>query len=96
MTDSKQQRAQMIQDTIRQALMQHWDPIGVSDVPEARNEYNSYVGPVYRLLASGASDTELVDYLYKTETETMGLTRFFMRGHLKKVVAKLREIDVSL
>jgi hypothetical protein len=96
MTDSKQQRAEDILQTIRQTLMQYWDPIGVAGVPGAQDEYDSYIGPVYRLLSSGASDAELVDYLYKTETETMGLTRFWMRGHLKKVVAKLREIDISL
>jgi hypothetical protein len=96
MTDSKQQRGEEIQQAIRQALMQHWDPIGVSDRPAAHDEYDSYIGPVYRLLSSGASDAELIDYLYKTETETMGLTRLWMRGHLKQVVAKLREIDVSL
>jgi hypothetical protein len=96
MTDSKQTRATEIQQAIREALMQDWDPIGVADVPEAQDEYDSYVGPVYRLLVSGASDTELVDYLYTTETDTMGLTRLGMRGHLKKVVARLRQIEVKL
>lgn len=93
---TKQQRTEEIQHAISQTLMQHWDPIGVSDVPAAHDEYDSYVGPVYRMLSSGATDAELVDYLYKTETETMGLTRFWMRGHLKKVLARLREIDVTL
>jgi hypothetical protein len=96
MTDSKRQRADEIQQAIRAVFMQHWDPIGVADVPEAQDEYDSYVGPVYRLLASGASDAELIDYLYNTETETMGLTRFLVRGHLKKVVTRLRELDVRL
>jgi len=29
---------------IRAALMQHWDPIGVADIPEAADEYDSYLG----------------------------------------------------
>ena len=96
MADFKDKRAAEIQQAIRQALMDHWDPIGVSDIPEAQDEYDSYVGPVYRLLASGASDRMLTDYLYKTETETMGLTRLGLCSHLKKIVTKLREIEVRL
>ncbi len=96
MSDPKHQRAEQIQQTIRQVLMQDWDAIGVAGVPQAQDEYDSYVGPVYRLLASGASDSELIDYLYRTETETMGLTRLWTGGHLKKVVARLRQIDVKL
>lgn len=76
--------------------MRDWDPIGGAKVPEAQDEYDSYVGPVYRLLVSGASDADLIEYLYSTETDTMGLTRLGMRGHLKKVVARLRQIDVKL
>ncbi len=96
MIDSKRQRAGEIQQMIRDVLMRHWDPIGVADVPDAQDEYDSYVGPVYRLLASGGSDKELVDFLYKTETETMGLSRFGKRGHLQPVLAKLREIEFRL
>ena len=96
MTESKHQRAAEIQEELRRVLMQHWDPIGVADVVGAEDEYDSYVGPVYRLLASGATDKEVIDYLYTTETKTMGLSRFWMRGHLKKTVARLREVDVKL
>lgn len=76
--------------------MEDWDPIGVSRIPEAHDEYDGYVMPIFGLLARGASDAELADYLYKTETETMGLMRLGMRGHLKKVIHKLREIDVRV
>ena len=96
MSNSREQGAARIQQAIRHALMQHWDPIGVSEIPEAQDEYDSYVGPVYRLLASGASDADLIDYLYRTETDTMGLTRLGSRCHLKKIVVKLREIDIQL
>lgn len=81
MNDSKHERAAEIQQKICEVLMQHWDSIGAADVPEAQDEYDSYVGPVYRLLASGASDADVIDLLYKTETETMGLSRFGKRGH---------------
>ena len=96
MADSKTSRAAEIQEAIRSVLLHDWDPIGVADVAEAQDEYDSYVGAVYRLLCSAVSDEGLTDFLYKTETETMGLTRLGMRGHLRPVVAKLRRIDVHL
>ncbi len=95
MTDSKRRRAREIQVSIRDALIRHWDPIGVADTPEALDEYDSYIGPVYRLLTSGASDAELIEYLYKTETDSIGLSRLERCDHLKKIVANLREIDIS-
>lgn len=50
-----------------------WDPIGVSDVPEARNEYSSYAGVVLSLLKRGAAESEIADYLRKIRVEHMGM-----------------------
>ena len=50
------------------------DPIGVSDVPEAADEYDRYIGEVYDLLKSGATDKEIARYLIEIETDRMGLT----------------------
>ena len=52
-----------------------WDPIGVSDVPEARDEYRSYLPQVFSLLIRRASSKEIYDFLENTATQTMGLTR---------------------
>lgn len=38
--------------------MTEWDPIGVSDVPEAADEYNSYIGGVYELPERGSSEAK--------------------------------------
>lgn len=54
--------------------MSKWDPIGVSDVPEAADEYDSYIDGVWSLLKSAASDDVIAEYLRKIETERMGLT----------------------
>jgi hypothetical protein len=35
---------------VREILMREWDPIGVSGVPEAADEYDRYVGTVYVML----------------------------------------------
>jgi len=81
-------------ERIRVVLMKHWDPLGVSEVPEAAFDYDFYIDPISELLRSGATEKELVEYLYSTETKEMGLMRFGMRGRCKKAVAKLREIEL--
>jgi hypothetical protein len=66
-------RAIRLQRAIREALLKDWDPIGVKDVPEARDEYSGYVGPIYELLNSGAAEEKVFEYLWWTETDQMGL-----------------------
>lgn len=51
-----------------------WDPIGVRDVPQARDEYHSYLPQVFRLLREGQSVQSIADYLGKVTTESMGLS----------------------
>ena len=50
-----------------------WDPIGVAGPPQARDEYDGYVGPVFTLLRSGASDSEISSHLETIASERMGL-----------------------
>jgi hypothetical protein len=57
------------------ALMCEWDPLGVmgdSDWP--RDEYDCLVGPLLKLLDSGASKEEIARYLRKEIDEHFGLT----------------------
>jgi hypothetical protein len=63
-----------IESAIRRILMAKWDPIGVSDEPNAADEYDSYIWGIYKLLERGADDKEIADHLLKIETERMGLT----------------------
>jgi hypothetical protein len=58
---------------ISEVLHYVWDPIGVSGVPQARDEYDGYVGPVFTLLRSGASDAEISSHLEVISSERMGL-----------------------
>ena len=51
---SRDKRAREVQNAIREVLIREWDPIHIQDVPEAQDEYDGYVGGVYRLLAGGA------------------------------------------
>lgn len=95
MASNEQQRARAIQESIREILWRDWDPIGVNDVPEASDEYDSYVGGVYRLLASRCSAEELIDHLFVIETQTMGLL-VPGRDHLSPVANKLLDLNVLL
>ncbi len=92
---TKEDRARQIQESIRGILLHDWDPIGVQQVPEAQDEYDSYVGGVYRLLASGSSAQEIADHLWRIENETMGLPALD-RAKLIPVAEKLHRLDVRL
>jgi hypothetical protein len=50
-----------------------WDPIGVSGIPLAREEYQSYVPQVVALLNENVDTKQLADYLNEVVTKRMGL-----------------------
>ena len=56
-------RTRRLRADLRQRLLDDWDPIGVSGVPEADDEYDGYLTPLMRLLHSGAREKEVRDYL---------------------------------
>jgi hypothetical protein len=66
-------RAQRYHQAIRAALLKEWDPIGLGEIPEAVDEYDAYVSPLYKLLVSERPKCEIIDYLWWLETEHMGL-----------------------
>jgi hypothetical protein len=88
-------RACEIQAAIAKILLEDWDPIGVHDVPEAQDEYDSYVAGVYRLLAAGATPAELAVHLLSIENDSMGLA-FRGAAALAGVAQKLWNLDVHL
>jgi hypothetical protein len=76
---------------IRDIFMRDWDPIGAG-VPE--DEYDNYIGPVYRILLGTRSEEELIDFLFRTETETIGLNPVG-REHLRPIAQELLKLNVS-
>src|SRR5688572_6040962 len=84
-------RAKSYQDAIRDVLMREWDPIGVADMPEAQDEYDSYIGQIYGLLARREPKYKLVDSLWWAETENMGL--YGNRRHTERVADLLLQIS---
>ena len=92
---TKEDRARQIQESIRRILLHDWDPIGVQEIAEAQDEYDPYVGGIYRLLVSGSSAQEIADHLWHIENETIGLPALD-RAKLVPVAEKLRRLDVNL
>ena len=90
-----EKRARAIQHSIRQVLLHDWDPFGVADEPRAQDEYDSYVGAVYRLLTSGASEREIAEHLWKIENDRMGLSSR-PPSALLPVVRRLMALDIRL
>ena len=73
--------------------MGEWDPIGVRGIPQAADEYDSYIMPIYGILRSShAPQDALLDYM-RWMTEHMGLPA--SRRSLRPIAAKLLQIDLS-
>ena len=89
--DARDRRAQEIQDKIRTVLLENWNPIG-SPVPV--DEYDGYVGGIYRLLFNKATVSEVAEHLASVEDHQMGFQ--VSPESLSEVAAKLCEIDVRL
>ena len=51
-----------------------WDPIGVSEHPQARDEYDAYSAHVFSMLFRGCTCAEIIAYLTSIEQDHMGLT----------------------
>ncbi len=59
---------------IDEILWTDWDPVGVSGVPEARDEYYGYLPTVFQLVLENASENKITEYLLWVETKRMGLS----------------------
>lgn len=72
-----------------------WDPIGVSRLPQARDEYHAYLPQVFGMLQEGAQASEIARHLSQITTERMGLAE--RAEHDLEVAHVLRECkDVIL
>src|SRR5881409_804374 len=92
---SKEERAREIQRSIAEVLLRNWDPIGVRDHPQAQDEYDAYVGGVYRLIASGATARQIAEHLVRIETDQLGFQDTDPKM-LIPVAEKLMRLNVRL
>ena len=58
---------------IDKILWGDWDPIGVNDMPEVRDEYQSYTSEIFSLKIRDADLETIAQHLLKIEEERMQL-----------------------
>lgn len=78
---------------MRKVLLEEWDPIGIRDEPGAQNEYDSYLGSLYSLLAEQASEREIAEHLRQIETERMNI-RHVSEAQLLEVAKSLKKLTM--
>jgi hypothetical protein len=60
---------------VRDVLLRDWDPIGISGIPEAKDEYDDYADVVLAMLINeNATAEDIAGYLFKIATEDMALS----------------------
>ena len=80
-------------ESVRQVLLQDWDPIGVRNVPQAQDEYDIYANSIATMLATSISISDLSKHLLEIETQSMGLAGNPERALV--VAAKLRALPTA-
>lgn len=55
-------------------LALEWDPLGVGDIPECRDEYDCVIGPMLRMLEQQATEEQLSTFLQAELRDHFGLT----------------------
>jgi hypothetical protein len=74
---------------IDEILWNDWDPIGVNDIENVRDEYQSYTPHIFSLTIQGADKTQIAEHLYKIETINMGLSGNMQ--HCENIAQKILE-----
>ncbi len=72
MSKKRQQRYEEVRPLIRRILVRHWDPLGVSDTPDAWDEYDAYEFRIFERLESDNSVADMARYLRQIERSAMG------------------------
>ena len=92
---SRRDHADRITEAIRQVLVSDWDPIGVMNDPDwPRDEYDSYIGEIYRQLVRGDSAELIATRSCFIEHSAMGLGKLHASVRMP-VALKLKAIDLS-
>ena len=94
MNPTRENRAKEIQDAIREVLYREWDPIGVCG-SGPKNEYDAYIGGIYRVLVSKPAREVVAGELKKIERENMGFDQVEEEA-LLGVADRLLAIDLQL
>ena len=74
-------------ELIDEILWKDWDPIGINDIEDIRDEYQNYTPQIFNLVIKRADKIEIADQLYRFETIDMGLTG--NKIHCEEVAQKI-------
>jgi len=91
--DLRTRQARQICSAINEILFTFWDPIGMNDVLP-NDEYEAYVGEVYRALVNGKSEAGLVKLLTAIENRSIGLRAPQKRK--AEAARRLRALEIKL
>jgi hypothetical protein len=58
---------------IDEILWHEWDPIGVTGIEQARDDYYGYLPEVLQMLLEGATSSQIAAYLQQVTTQNIGL-----------------------
>jgi hypothetical protein len=88
-----EERSREVRVQIRHVFNEIWDPIGVMDDPTwPRDEYDGYIGHMFELLTSNASDQQISEYL-EWSVSRMGLDT--SRHSRQQGIDALRKISLE-
>jgi hypothetical protein len=59
---------------VREILFTEWDPIGVNEYPQCRDEYDGYAPTICQWLLEGVDEYRLAAHLSRLQRESMGMT----------------------
>jgi len=67
------ERENELYQRVDEVLHYLWDPIGVSDIPEARDEYYSYAPQIFSLLMQSMDVAAITSHLANLATVSIGM-----------------------
>lgn len=84
-----------VERSIARAMIDHWNPLGLSDSAEPHHEYDRFAHEVYSLLARGASDVQVARFLHRVEREELGHPEL-ADAELTPLLTTLRSLERSI
>ncbi|NTS43257.1 hypothetical protein HRG84_20405 [Flavisolibacter sp. BT320] len=78
--------------SIDEILWNDWDPVGVNDVEEARDEYTSYALQIFGLKIHKADKTTIAEKLYKFELVDMEVATTESKKHCEEIAQKIIDL----
>ena len=88
-------RRESIEQNIGRALLEQWDPLGVHDQADRKDEYTPYAHDLYTLLVRGASDVQITRHLHRIELEELHLPELATRD-LTPLIRTIRHMESTL